>query len=52
MFKIAFIIALILKHFDFNVENIVKIDIFNERLNNIFFQYEFDDLLHLVTFFF
>ena len=49
--KKAFITASILKHFNSEVENIVETDVFDERLNEVFFQYEIDDLLHSVAFF-
>ena len=50
--KKIFIIVSILKHFDSKVENIVEIDVFDERLKEILFQYDVDDLLHFVVFFF
>ena len=49
--KIAFTTASILKHFDFDVENIVEIDVFDERLDGVLSQYESDGLLHSVAFF-
>ena len=36
-FKKNFIIASIFKHFDLKIENIVKIDVFDKRLNEILF---------------
>ena len=50
--KKVFITISIFKHFDLNVKNIVKIDVFDERISEILSQYDFDDLLHFVTFFF
>ena len=50
--KKAFITVSIFKHFDSEVENIVEIDAFDERLKEILSQYDVDDLLHFVIFFF
>ena len=50
--KKAFITASILKHFDSEVENIVEIDVSDERLERVLFQYDVDGLLHPVAFFF
>ena len=50
--KKTFITASIFKHFDSEVENIVEIDVFDERLKGVLFQYDVDDLLHSVAFFF
>ena len=50
--KKTFITASILKHFDSEVENIVEIDVIDERLEEVLFQYDVDDLLHFVAFFF
>ena len=50
--KKTFITASILKHFDSEVKNIVEIDVFDERLKGVLFQYGVDGLLHSVAFFF
>ena len=50
--KKAFITVSIFKHFDSEVENIVEIDASDKRLKEILFQYDVDDLLHSVAFFF
>ena len=50
--KKVFIIAFILKHFDSNVENVIEIDVFDERLKEMLSQYDSNELLHFVAFFF
>ena len=50
--KKVFITVSIFKHFDSKIENIVEIDVFDERLKEVLFQYNIDDLLHFVIFFF
>ena len=41
-----------MKHFDSNVENVIEIDVFDERLKKMLSQYDSNELLHFVTFFF
>ena len=52
IFKYLFIIVFILTHFNYIKKIILKTNVFDNVFANVMSQYENDDLLHLVTFFF
>ena len=49
--KTSFTIILILQHFDFSLEIMLKTDASNRVMRKVMFQRDLDDLLHLIIFF-